>query len=91
MTEKTRLTKPFELGKTYLTQAGERVTIIAVNDTPGYETVQGDDPLGGDPKGGWRYNRESDRGRVTGSTFDMSDPRNLIPEPAGLSLLGEGE
>jgi len=73
-------TKPFELGRTYLTRAGRSVTIIAVSDVPGYECVQGDDHPPGDPKGGWRYNRASDRGRVTGSAFDMSDPRNLIPE-----------
>lgn len=81
-----RLTKPFELGKTYLTQAGQPVTIKAVSNTPGYECVQGDDLSSWTPgvfKWVWRYNRESDRGRVTGSAFDMSDPRNLIPEPAG--------
>lgn len=31
---------------------------------------------------GWRYNRESDRGRVTGTSFDHSDPRCVIPESA---------
>lgn len=32
---------------------------------------------------GWRYNRNSiDRGRVTGTAFDHSDPRCVIPEPA---------
>lgn len=31
---------------------------------------------------GWRYNRDSDRGRVTGSAHDFSDPRNVIPESA---------
>lgn len=27
---------------------------------------------------GWRYDREGDVGRVTGSPHDFSDPRNLI-------------
>ena len=76
--------KPFEVGKTYLTQEGKSVTIKAKTTVPGYECVQGDD-LAKCPERGvftwiWRYNRESDRGRVTGSAFDMSDPRNLIPE-----------
>lgn len=31
---------------------------------------------------GWRYNRDSDRGRVTGTEFDHSDPRCVIPERA---------
>lgn len=29
---------------------------------------------------GWRYNRDEDRGRVTGSPFDHSDPRCVVPE-----------
>jgi len=74
------MSKPFEVGKTYKTREGKSVTIINATDLPGYEGVQGDDPLDGNPEGGWRYNRASDRGRVTGSAFDMSDPRNLIPE-----------
>lgn len=31
---------------------------------------------------GWRYNRDADRGRSTGSAFDHSDPNCVIPEPA---------
>lgn len=31
---------------------------------------------------GHRYNRDSDRGRVTGTEFDHSDPRCVIPESA---------
>jgi hypothetical protein len=32
---------------------------------------------------GWRYNRNSiDRGRCTGTSFDHSDPRCVIPEKA---------
>ncbi len=83
------MSKPFELGKTYRTQAGSWVKIIEINNTPGYETVRGDDhePDWIDDKGkahtlGWRYNREgkNERGRCTGSAHDFSDPRNLIPE-----------
>jgi hypothetical protein len=88
------MSKPFEVGKMYKTQAGESVTIIETkNDLPGYECVRGCDHGTDNPHypryegatgrwhtSGWRYNRESDRGRVTGSAFDMSDPRNLIPE-----------
>jgi len=81
------LTKPFELGKTYKTLGGKDVTIVAIKGVPGYETVEGDDlspnvPADERPHGIHRYNRASDRGRVTGSAFDMSDPYNLIPEPA---------
>lgn len=69
-------TLPFVLGQTYSTKSGDVVTIIDEHckDDP-YWTVLGSDDL-------WRYNRESDRGRVTGSPFDMSDFRNLIPEQA---------
>lgn len=83
------LTKPLELGRSYLTQAGAAVTIVQVmnDDLPGYECVQGDDPSENAPEGVWRYNRASDRGRVTGSAFDMSDPRNLIPELTELGKL----
>ena len=86
MSGEVKLTKAFEVGKTYLTQDGRRVTIKAASNTPGYECVQGDDLHRHDDTGVWiwvwRYIRASDRGRVTGSAFDMSDPRNLVPEPA---------
>ena len=75
-TSKAKRTKPFTLGKTYKTQGGDAVLIIAVSDKHvNYATVQGDDGL-------WRYNRPDDRGRVTASAFDMSEPLNLVPEPA---------
>lgn len=77
-------TAPFELGKTYLTKAGKPVKIIQVTNTPGYEAVQGDD--GENTTLGWRYNRAEDRGRCTGSAFDMSDSRNLIPDRAASDL-----
>ncbi|USN16693.1 hypothetical protein FANBOY_00860 [Brevundimonas phage vB_BgoS-Fanboy] len=56
------------------------MTVIAVNNTKGYETVQCDDRA--DEKGGHRYNRPGDLGRCTGTDHEGSDPRNLIPEPA---------
>jgi hypothetical protein len=69
------LSKPFELNATYRTKGGELVKIIEVSThLPGYECVKGEDDI-------WRYNRPNDRGRVTASAHDMSDPRNLIPEP----------
>jgi hypothetical protein len=68
----------FKVGNTYKTQEGKDVKIIAESYVgTAYHCVQGDDGL--TPEGGWRYARKSDAGRVTGSAFDMSDPRNLIP------------
>lgn len=79
---------PFELGKTYKRRDGRDVTIIEVNnEMKGYETVQGDDAES--PRLGWRYNRESCRGRCTGSL--AIDPSNLLPEfPADHPTKGEG-
>lgn len=73
--------EPFKLWGWYDTLAGKRVQIIEINNTPGYETVRGDDMLhrAGLHTSGWRYNRESDRGRCTGSPDDC--PNNLIPNP----------
>jgi hypothetical protein len=80
---------PFELGKTYKRRDGKEVTIIAINNHRGYETVQGDD--GSCPTSGFRYNRANDRGRCTGSLGDYSDPRNLLPEfPPGVQNAGDG-
>lgn len=70
----------FKLGQSYQTQGGATVTVIAVSDMEGYETVQCDDRA--DEKGGHRYNRPGDLGRCTGTAHDGSDPRNLIPLPA---------
>lgn len=56
------------------------MTVIAVNNTKGYETVQCDDRA--DERGGHRYNRPGDLGRCTGTDHEGSDPRNLIPEKA---------
>ena len=62
----------FEVGKTYLTLEGKKVTIIGESTTKGYETVEGDDFI-------WRYNREGEDelGRTTGSA--LTCPTNLIP------------
>jgi hypothetical protein len=80
---------PFELGKSYPRRDGKMVKIIAVNNTPYYETVQGDDGVAGHL--GFRYNRPGDRGRCTGTASDFSDPLNLLPnfEPSA-SNTGEG-
>jgi hypothetical protein len=80
---------PFELGKTYKRRDGKDVKIIAVSTQRGYETVQGDD--GASPTSGFRYNRDNDRGRCTGTAGDYSDPRNLLPEfEPGVKNAGEG-
>lgn len=69
-------TKPFIIGQSYQTKAGTTITITEeANRNNSYWCCRGSDGI-------WRYNRESDRGRVTASPFDMSDPRNLIPEQA---------
>jgi hypothetical protein len=84
-------TKSFEVGKSYQTNDGDTVTCVELSDKPGYETARFD---GGEPQSytlggktyksmtGWRYNRDDDRGRVTGTAFDHSDPRCVIPEAA---------
>jgi hypothetical protein len=70
---------PFELGKSYPRRDGKMVKIVKVNDQhKGYETVQGDDAEA--PHLGARYNRDSDRGRSTGTAHDFSDPHNLLPD-----------
>lgn len=82
-------TKPFEVGKAYQTNEGNTVTCVELSDRPGYECARFDDgetvpaPIGeGTVTTGWRYNRDSDRGRCTGSAMDHSDPRCVIPESA---------
>ena len=62
----------FEIGKAYKTQDGNDVEIQSeLHYGSPYYCVQGDDGI-------WRYARESDCGRVTGSNFDMSDDKNLV-------------
>lgn len=68
--------KPFQVGKEYPTQGGALVTVTEeMRRGTDHACVCGSDGI-------WRYNRPDDRGRVTGSAFDMSDPLNLIPEKA---------
>lgn len=61
----------FKLDETCRTFGGEMVRIVEVSGEPGYECVKGDDDK-------WRYNRRNDRGRCTGSRFDMDCEHNLI-------------
>lgn len=59
-------------GQSYLTKSGRSVSIVEEkNDSRGYECAKGDDGI-------WRYNRDQDRGRVTGSEPECPD--NLTPE-----------
>lgn len=60
------------VGNTYRLQCGLKVTITEANNQPGYECVKADDNV-------WRYNRDNDRGRCTGSPHDFSDPLNIVP------------
>jgi len=81
-------TKPFEVGKEYRTIGGETVTCVELSNVPDYECARFSD--GGEKTiegrtftTGWRYNRDNiDRGRCTGTPFDHSDPRCVIPDPA---------
>lgn len=66
---------PYSLGEVYRTQAGDLVRFVVVhNEGTTYETME-------DEEGVNRYTRR-DFGRVTGTPFDYSDPRNT-PVPAG--------
>lgn len=67
--------KPFVVGQSYTTKEGKTVTCLEISG----ECARFDDPL--TEGGGWRYQREGDRGRVTGTPFDRSDPRCIDPEP----------
>lgn len=60
------------LGETYKTQEGNYVKMVKIHNAgTQYETLE--DELGVN-----RYSRRtSDFGRVTGSPFDYSDPRNI--------------
>lgn len=79
-------TKPFEVGKEYQMVGGGTVTCVELS--PNYECARFSDGEEQTIEGrtfttGWRYNRDNiDRGRVTGTPFDHSDPRCVIPEPA---------
>jgi len=73
----------FYLYETYETLDDNKIFIVAETDVgTAYHTVQGDDGL-------WRYARKSDAGRVTGSCFDMTEPRNLkVPDEYAVQLKG---
>jgi hypothetical protein len=63
----------FTIGKTYLTQSGNPVTVLGREGSPGYECLRCSDDI-------YRYDRSthnSDAGRVTGSPHDYSDPNNF--------------
>lgn len=62
---------PFKIGDVFTTLGGVRVECIQLSDTRGYETARFSD-------GGWRYNREYDRGRATGSEWDAR--KNILPD-----------
>ncbi|MNE19090.1 hypothetical protein D3C80_1121590 [compost metagenome] len=62
---------PFKLGDVLQTISGNTVVCIELTYLKGYECARFDD-------GGWRYNREHDRGRCTGSEWD--DRMNVMPK-----------
>lgn len=78
---------PFVLGKTYKRRDGLDVKIVEINDQG--DCVRGDDSL--IEVSGWRYSRPGDHGRCTGTSHDLSDPRNLLPEfPPEMPVAPEG-
>lgn len=63
----------FLVGMTYKTKYGRLVKIVKSKYAGSlYACVQGDDGI-------WRYDRDGDVGRVTGSNHNMSHPNNLMP------------
>lgn len=73
---------PFKLGDKFTTLRGIEVECIQLSETRGYETARFSD-------GGWRYNRDHDRGRATASRWDS--PWNILPkypEPAAEPVWG---
>lgn len=64
---------PFELGVTYKTVSGEDVVFVKVHrEGTSYETMECADGVN-------RYTQR-DYGRVTGTSFDHSDPRCVLPK-----------
>lgn len=61
---------PFKIGDVFKTVGGLEVECIQLSELRGYECARFSD-------GGWRYNREYDRGRATGGRDDS--PWNIIP------------
>lgn len=63
---------PFKIGDKFKTIEGTDVECIQLSEVQrGYECARFSD-------GGWRYNREHDRGRCTGSEWD--DRMNILPK-----------
>ena len=72
---------PFKVGDKFTTIGGVEVECIAVSDQKYYETARFSD-------GGWRYNREHDRGRATGAEWDYR--KNIVPNyPTNQKLFAE--
>ena len=64
----------FEIGKEYMTQDGQKVTVLGRTDIKGYECLECSDDR-------YRYDRSnhsSDAGRCTGTAHDYSDGRNFV-------------
>lgn len=62
---------PFKIGDKFTTLGGVQVECIQLSEANrGYECARFSD-------GGWRYNRDHDRGRATGSRWD--DRKNILP------------
>ena len=63
---------PFKIGDKFTTISGTEVVCIQLSEVNrGYECARFSD-------GGWRYNREHDRGRCTASEWD--DRMNILPK-----------
>jgi hypothetical protein len=62
---------PFKLGDVMQTISGNTVVCIELTSRQGYECARFDD-------GGWRYNRDYDRGRCTASRWDAR--KNVMPK-----------
>lgn len=76
---KDRPTKPFEVGKSYQRHDGIVVTCTELQGECALFSDFWIDEHDGNPiRLGWRYNRDSDRGRCTGSRAE--NYRNVIPE-----------
>lgn len=67
---------PFKLGDVFMTFGNDEtpsyeVTCVELSNMKGYECSKWSD-------GGWRYNREHDRGRSTGSSW--KSPHCIVPK-----------
>ena len=73
---------PFKIGDELMTISGNKVVCIELTFLKGYECARFDD-------GAWRYNREHDRGRCTGSSWD--DRLNILPNYPNAEHLVPGD